>query len=523
MNNKKKVLILVVLICLLAAVAVVLGVVLSRSNDTPNGEETTNKPNESTASEKDDSKSTESTTSRLESDYTDAGTAEAPEPTESTTNPTEPGTKESEPAESTTKPTEPGTKEPEPTESATKPTEPESTEPETKPAETEPHIHSFGEWKIVKDSTCKETGTKERVCPCGQKQTESIAKKEHVSDGSNDGIPTISANGNTATVEIVCSTCNSKVQIPYSGTYLDGENAYSFKDGKRQKLSDGFFTYKGNTYYIVSNIIIKNYYIIDGKVYDFGNNGILVDSVLDKVIVTVGQKQYYVVGNVVQKSGYANVNGQYYELGTDGAISQHSHSFVNGVCKCGASKSASIGLGFYPNGNGYAIIRIGNCTDTDIIIPSEYKGKPVTVIREYAFYECTNITSITIPNSVTNIRDSAFGYCSSLTSILIPNSVTSIESFVFRHCVSLTSIEIPNSVESIKNGAFHSCTNLTNITIPNSVISIDSNTFYNCTNLTSITFDGTMAQWNAISKGDFWDYNTGSYTITCTDGTITTY
>ncbi len=607
--NKKKVLILVVLICLFAAVAVVLGVVLSRSNDTPNGEETTNKPNESTTFEKDDSKSTESTTSRLESDCTDAGTAETPEPTESTTKPTEPGTKESEPAESTTKPTEPGTKEseptesttkptepgtkePEPTESTTKPTEPEPTEPATKPAETEPHIHSFGEWKIVKDSTCKETGTKERVCSCGQKQTESIAKKNHVSDGSNDGIPTISVDGNTATVEIVCSTCNSKVQSPYSGTYLDGENAYSFKDGKRQKLSDGFLTYKGNTYYIVSNIIIKNYYIIDGKVYDFGNNGILVDSVLDKVIVTVGQKQYYVVGNVVQKSGYANVNGQYYELGTDGVISQHSHNFINGVCKCGATdghtcadnnkdhkcdtcnavlstcadnnkdhkcdtcgetlstcadsdkdhkcdtcgetlstcadsdknhkcdtcgkilsecsdtngdgkcdvcgidlgKKTSEGLKFTLNADGesYCVAGKGTCKDTDIIIPATYAGKPVTSIGYDAFSRYSNLISITIPSSVTSIDSFAFEKCSKLANIAIPNSVTSIGKCAFLNCTSLASVTIGNSMASIGNSAFEGCTSLTSITIPDSVTSIGELAFLNCTSLTSITIGNSV-------------------------------
>lgn len=91
----------------------------------------------------------------------------------------------------------------------------------------------------------------------------------------------------------------------------------------------------------------------------------------------------------------------------------------------------------------------------------------------------------------------------------------------FYNCSSLTSITIPNSVTSIGDYAFYGCTGLTSVTIPNSVTSIGSNAFFNCTGLTKITFTGTKAQWNAISKGSYWDYNVpSSCKIVCTDGTI---
>ena len=129
-----------------------------------------------------------------------------------------------------------------------------------------------------------------------------------------------------------------------------------------------------------------------------------------------------------------------------------------------------------------------NCSSlTSIEIPSG-----VTSIGSYAFYGCSGLTSIEIPSSVTSIDSNAFYDCSSLTSIEIPSSVTSIDSAVFSGCSSLTSIEIPNSVTSIGSTAFMSCSSLTSIEIPSSVTSIDYYAFYGCSGLTSIEIPSSV-------------------------------
>ena len=128
------------------------------------------------------------------------------------------------------------------------------------------------------------------------------------------------------------------------------------------------------------------------------------------------------------------------------------------------------------------------CTSlTSITIPNS-----VTSIKDESFFVCTSITSITIPNSVTKIGDSAFLFCSSLTSITIPNSVTSIGSYAFHRCSSLTSITIPNSVTSIGVWTFRECSSLTSITIPNSVTRIGGSAFRECSSLTSITIPNSV-------------------------------
>ncbi|MDE5745149.1 MAG: leucine-rich repeat protein [Paramuribaculum sp.] len=142
---------------------------------------------------------------------------------------------------------------------------------------------------------------------------------------------------------------------------------------------------------------------------------------------------------------------------------------------------------------------------TDLIIPDEivYEGNkyPVVEIREEAFYNCSGLTSITIPESVTSIGYSAFSRCSGLTSVTIPNSVIEIGSYAFSRCSGMTSITIPESVTSIGNGAFYNCSGLTSITIPSSVTEIGQSAFSDCTGLTSVTIPNSVTK---IEGEVFW-------------------
>ena len=141
-----------------------------------------------------------------------------------------------------------------------------------------------------------------------------------------------------------------------------------------------------------------------------------------------------------------------------------------------------------------------NGSSEKVVVPDTIDGKSVTSIGGWAFYDCTSLKSITIPNSVTSIGDDAFSGCTSLTSITIPNSVTSIGNNAFSGCSSLTSITIPDSVTEIGYSAFSGCSSLTSITIPNSVTTIGSSAFGWCTSLISITIpDGVMS----INYGTF--------------------
>ena len=133
---------------------------------------------------------------------------------------------------------------------------------------------------------------------------------------------------------------------------------------------------------------------------------------------------------------------------------------------------------------------------TSVTIPNS-----VTSIGDYAFHDCSSLTSVTIPDSVTSIGDSTFWGCTSLTSITIPDSVTSIGDYAFYSCTRLTSVTIPDSVTSIGNNAFNGCSGLRSVTIPDSVTSIGSSAFGGCRILRDVYYYGNQSSWNSISIG----------------------
>jgi len=146
-----------------------------------------------------------------------------------------------------------------------------------------------------------------------------------------------------------------------------------------------------------------------------------------------------------------------------------------------------------------------------VIIPIMINGLAVTSIGDFAFWGLTNVTSVTIPNSVVRLGAGTFEGCalssvtistsvtniggfafdgSGLTSVTIPNSVTSIEDYAFSDCSSLTNVTIPNGVTRITGYAFSDCYSLTDVTIPSSVSFLEGSAFFDCYQLTSVFFMG---------------------------------
>lgn len=193
----------------------------------------------------------------------------------------------------------------------------------------------------------------------------------------------------------------------------------------------------------------------------------------------------------------AEINGIYYNLIPKGHVAevtyQRNEKYGDPMYYSPYTNEVIIPEKFTYEGVDYSVKNIGNsafwcCTSlTSVIIPN-------TVINIYddAFTGCTGLTSVTIPNSVTSIGQQAFYCCSGLTSVTIGNSVNSIGHSAFLGCTSLTSIDLPNSVTTIGDCAFDYCSGLTSLTIPNSVTSIKHYAFKNCTSLNSVTISNSI-------------------------------
>jgi hypothetical protein len=191
-------------------------------------------------------------------------------------------------------------------------------------------------------------------------------------------------------------------------------------------------------------------------------------------------------------------NGAQYSI--DESVLSDSTARLYAYVSAVADVPSSEGLRFRLSDDGvsYILSGIGECTDTDVIIPSTYNDLPVTRINTGAFFDCNSLTSITIPDSVTSIGETAFQHCHSLTSVIIGDGVTSIEPM-----------------------AFLSCSSLTNLTIGGGVTSIGDSAFSQCPSIASITFNGTIEQWNSISKPECLKDSDAPVTyVQCTDGTV---
>ena len=173
---------------------------------------------------------------------------------------------------------------------------------------------------------------------------------------------------------------------------------------------------------------------------------------------------------------------------------------------------------------------------SDVVIPSEIEGLPVTAISVGAFYLST-ITSIEVPDSVTSIGEMAFLGCTSLKSVKLSTGVAKIDKNAFGSCSALQEIQvakdnpnfsslngvlyskkqdtlviypaaktdaayiIPSGVTSVAMYAFSENPYLETLTIPNSLIKVGDSAFFNCKNLRSVSYNGTEEEWNQIAIG----------------------
>ncbi|MBQ4141689.1 MAG: leucine-rich repeat protein [Clostridia bacterium] len=162
----------------------------------------------------------------------------------------------------------------------------------------------------------------------------------------------------------------------------------------------------------------------------------------------------------------------------------------------------SRGLKYSINSDGRSYsVAMGDCTDTDVVIPLTYNGLPVTGISNRGFVECSELKSISIPNTVTSIGEFAFNECSSLTSITIPYGVTQISERTFWNCTSLKRVNIPDSVTIIESYAFWKCGQLTGVTIPENVTVLGTAAFADCSSITSIIIPNSVISMGSSTRG----------------------
>lgn len=350
------------------------------------------------------------------------------------------------------------------------------------------------------------------------------------------------ASGETYAKKINVATSIAETPI----TDIFGSTVSAIDELKLKTINPGKASYSGNPIKIVvgadSNTAVKFYNdanksIVKADTFEGNATTASYIEVKDTDNNTIFKADSE--NNKVYASNLSSISADLGEV-TAGAIKSRNYNGSEVIAWDKYSEGLTYTTATDDNGE-YAIVAgIGTCTDTEVVIPATYNGKPVTRIGNSAFSSYTSLTSVTIPDSVTSIGNLAFRYCWSLTSVTIGNGVTSIGDSAFRECTSLKSVTIGSGVTSIGDSAFEDCTSLKSITIPDGVTNIGNYAFHSCSNLKDVYYGGTESKWSAISiglyntsltnatiyyysetepieTGNYWHYGSDGFKISCDD------
>ena len=324
--------------------------------------------------------------------------------------------------------------------------------------------HSFSDCTTVKEATTSEEGLMERVCGCGEKETQTIEKL----------------------VQELTYTLNSDKQsysVTGIGTWIDSDLVIpaAYNGLPVTNIADSAF--KGNK--TLTSVIIPE------GVKSIGNEALYgctnVSSItIPESVTSIGWYAFWYCRNLVSvtiPNGVTEIPNSTFQ----GCTSLSNITIPESVTWIGnrafyncenlaeitlpnnitdIDSDAFLNTAYYNDTSNWEhdVLYIGNYLIAAEYIYGDYEIKSETkCIADFAFLGCSSLTSITIPNSVTKIGEGTFSNCVGLANVILHHNITSIDSYAFRNCTSLTSITMPYNITSIGNGVFEGCSNLSTV------------------------------------------------------------
>lgn len=141
-------------------------------------------------------------------------------------------------------------------------------------------------------------------------------------------------------------------------------------------------------------------------------------------------------------------------------------------------------------GNSYRVEKIGrgafyNCEKLEGFVMSP----DLTRIEDYAFYGCTNLVVDSLPIDLRSIGRSAFYNCTQMRQVNMPEWLESVGDFAYYNCINLTSLRIGPGLTRIGDYTFYGCSRLMSVTVPSNIVKIGNSAFSNCTSLRELVLE----------------------------------
>ncbi len=360
----------------------------------------------------------------------------------------------------------------------------------------EEHTHAYGTWAWVNEPTCSESGSMERVCACGHKETQSMSARHSYGEWSVVSVPTCFHEGQK---ERSCACGDKQTEsIPATGVHEYGEwqieSATCGKAGSRtkecacgDKIVETIFATGAHYFFDDYCTVCGASVPTEGLEYRLSNDGTYY------IVIGIGTatEKKIVIPNRYKGLPVLEIDSISFQNCTE----LLSVEIPESIQRVGSRAfEGSTGIIEVSAGVSYVDTWVVDCDEqvTDVSLRENTIG-----IAAGAFKGCDKIQSITLPQNLKYIGNSSFQLCSSLQSIEIPDGIKTIEMFTFSRCKKLKSIKLPESLKIIKDNAFSLCDALQEITLPNQLERIESKAFASCSGLRII---------NIPNKVNFIDY-----------------
>ena len=411
------------------------------------------------------------------------------------------------------------------------------------------HEHEFGEWKTTVEPTCTQNGEKQRLCDCGEQQTEAIPATGHTpGDWTFVDAPTCTEGGNK---QQKCTGCGKVLDEQTVGALGHSPITHQAQAPTCTEIGWAeYVTCENCDYSTYEEIPATDHDFTQAPTYVWSNDYSACSATIQcangcgESLVKHATVTSNTVASTCQVAGSTTYTATF---DADGYTTQThvvklalgDHFYDGQTCEvCGAKDPTGLMYSLSSDGEYYYVSGFHSADiPAQLVIPSTYNGKPVTFIGQNALRECDTITSVAISEGITAINAGAFSGCDNLATITIPSSVAEIiqrDTFFSKSLTNInvdegnthyksvdgvlytkdgstlvaypmaktaTAYVVPDGVTTIAYSAFGNCVYLTNVTLPSSLTSIVTCAFEGCTNLVSITLPNGLTEMgvNAFS------------------------